>query len=316
MKLLLFLFGAVLLSLQTMAQCDNLKPMYGENCVKTEALQKTDAQFIKTEIKLCGTADSASRKYVRLGWGYFFRRDPQTAMKRFNQAWLLNPQNAGVYFGFGHLTRYAFNKDAAEAEKYYRLGRERDPKRISEPLSLVYLLRAFENANNLEASLDASTQLVQGFPEFGKGLGYKKRSFYYIQAQKPDQAIEDADKAIQLDPQDPDSYVTRGYAYSWQRNQQKALENYDMAIKMAPAFAGVYINRAVLLADSLNQPEQALTDMDKAIQLDPKAAMYYEIKSDILFKLNRKAEACACLRNGIKAGQKSLEPVIRKKCAR
>src|SRR5689334_1911909 len=122
-------FCISLFSLEAWAQCDNLKPMFGDKCTKSGSLKKADAKFIKTEVKRYGTPDSAANVYVAMAWSHFYRKDPETAMKRFNQAWLLNRNEPGVYFGFGHLTRYAFSKDPLEAEKYYKLGRDHDPKR-------------------------------------------------------------------------------------------------------------------------------------------------------------------------------------------
>lgn len=316
MKPILLLLISVFFSLQVQAQCDNLKPMYGDNCVKNAKQRKADDQFRKAVIKQNGTADSAAKVHVLLGWRYFYNRDAATAMKRFNQAWLLNPQNPDVYFGFGHLTRYAFAKDAAEAEKYYRLGRERDPKRTREPESLVRLLDVLDRENNLEAAIDASTQLIQGFPDFGKGFGYKKRTYYYIQAQQPDNALADGNKALEFDSQDANNYVARGYAYAWKGDSEKALADFNRALELDKNFVPAFASRAQLYSERLNKPEEALADLDQAIKLQPRKAELYLQKSDLLLKLNRKPEACATLRNGIAAGVKGLETVITERCGR
>ncbi|KAA9340795.1 tetratricopeptide repeat protein [Adhaeribacter soli] len=316
MKPLLLLIFALLFSWQVFGQCSDLKPMFGDKCVKSASVRRADARFIKAEIKLTGSADSAARKYVLMGWQEFFRQDPKTAMKRFNQAWLLNPKSPDVYFAFGHLTRYAFDKNAAEAVKYYRLGRERDQNRQAEPKSLARLLPVLERRNDPDAVIDVSTQLVQGFPEYGKGLGYKQRAYYYIQAQQFDRSIDDSNKALQLDPTNPSIYLNRGYAWSWKRDHQKALADFNKAIALDPGFARAFSNRAILYADSLKQPVQGLADIDKALTLEPKTLEFYRIKTDILFKLNRKQEACTFLRNAIAKGQKGLEPMLKARCGR
>ncbi len=316
MKLLLLTFGTLLLALQTQAQCDNLKPMFGDNCVKSADLQKIDEKFRKTAIKQNGSADSAAKVYLQMGWHYFYNRQDATAMKRLNQAWLLNPENAAIYFAFGHLVGYASNKNATDAERYYKLGRLRDPKHEAEKKSLILLIETLEKRNDPEGVINACTQLIVGFPEFGDGFGYKKRAYYYTTLQMPDRALADFEKAIEIDPKDANNYVGRGYAYSWQRNHQQALADYAKAIELDPNFAGAYTNRAILYADSLKQPASALPDIEKALQLNPQEPDFYLVKSSILFKLNRGQDACACLKSGISAGHKSLAAAFKEKCSK
>jgi tetratricopeptide (TPR) repeat protein len=290
--------------------------MFGDNCVKSAKMKKADEAFRKTAIKQNGSADSAARVYLRFGWRHFASGDPETAMKRFNQAWLLDPQNPSVYFAFGHLTRYAFTKSAPEAEKYYRLGRDRDPKRRNEAESLAILLDVLDNQHNLEAAIDVSSQLIQTFPDFEKGFGYKKRAFYYIQAQQFDRALADAEEALKRDPADANNYVARGFAFMWKDAPEKALADYNQAIKIDKNFAPAYGSRAQLYFEKLNQPESALTDVNKALQLEPKNTWFHKLKSEVLFKLNRPAEACQSLKNGIDLGDKSLQEDYQAKCGK
>ena len=42
-----------------------------------------------------------SASVASLGWQYFYKGDLKTAMKRFNQAWMLDRQNAEAFWGFG-----------------------------------------------------------------------------------------------------------------------------------------------------------------------------------------------------------------------
>src|SRR5688572_7780441 len=260
LKPLFVLFLVVLFSESSFAQCDNLKPMFGDNCTKNAGLQKADQKFRKTATKQFGSPDSAARAYLQMGWEYFRKKDEATAMKRFNQAWLLNPQNPAVYFAFGHLVRYAFARNAADAERYYKQGQLLDKQNAAEFKSLLTVLAALDFRDDREAVVDASSQLIVKDPAFGNGYGYKKRAYYYTRLQMPDRAILDYEKALEIDPKDANTYLGRGYAYSWQRKHQQAIADYSQAITLAPNHSEAYINRAVLYADSLNQPAQALPD--------------------------------------------------------
>lgn len=316
MKHLLVLFVFLWFSAETLAQCDNLKPMFGDNCVRSAKQQKEDDAFRKTAIQQNGSADSASNVYLRSGWQFFANRDPEAAMKRLNQAWILNQENSAVYFAFGHLVRYAFAKNAPESERYYKLGRDRNPKHQQEPESLEVLLDALDKQNNLEAAVDASSQLIQSFPDFKKGLGYKKRTYYYIQAQQFDRALADAEEALKRDPTDAYIYLARGLAYTWKPAPDKALADFNRALELDKSLSPAYASRAQLYAQNLDQPEPALTDINQAMQLDGKNTRYYKLKSDILFQLNRKSEACDCLKNAMNLGEKSLAEEFKTKCGK
>ncbi len=78
-----------------------LLPMYGtdEGVQKTEAMRAADEQFIATILGKGYTRETGARKSIELGWSYFLKGDRDTAMKRFNQAWLLNPQNGDAIHG-------------------------------------------------------------------------------------------------------------------------------------------------------------------------------------------------------------------------
>src|SRR5688572_21204406 len=98
MKLLLLLFVLVSFSHKILAQCDDLKPMYSDNCVKSAKMKRGDEQFRKVAIRQYGSPDSAMRHYLTLGWKNFQNRNDSSAMKNLNKAWLINPENAETYF--------------------------------------------------------------------------------------------------------------------------------------------------------------------------------------------------------------------------
>jgi Tfp pilus assembly protein PilF len=74
--------------------------MYG-NQPKTPAEKQADQKFIETVTKAAGTREKAAGRMIQRGWEFLSRGDLSTAMKRFNQAWLLTPDDMNVYWGFG-----------------------------------------------------------------------------------------------------------------------------------------------------------------------------------------------------------------------
>jgi tetratricopeptide (TPR) repeat protein len=76
-------------------------PMYGG--LDRQAIPETkaiDDALIEGTMKEFGSREAASERFVEQGFRYYFQDDLSTAMKRFNQGWLLNPSNPNVFHGF------------------------------------------------------------------------------------------------------------------------------------------------------------------------------------------------------------------------
>jgi tetratricopeptide (TPR) repeat protein len=97
----------------------NLQPEYG-NVPKSQGQKDEDMAFIQTILKIDTTMERGSEHLVKLGFTYLGRGDMETAMRRFNQAWLLNPKNENVYWGFGAV--YGTFNDASAALVQYEKG--------------------------------------------------------------------------------------------------------------------------------------------------------------------------------------------------
>ncbi|RAK67034.1 tetratricopeptide repeat protein [Hymenobacter edaphi] len=90
----------------------NELPRYGGGR-KTKALLKLDQAFLADCDQRYPSRDSAARAMLAFGWRYLHQQDYATAMKRFNQAWLLDSTNANVYRGFGVLCGVQQRYDAS-----------------------------------------------------------------------------------------------------------------------------------------------------------------------------------------------------------
>ncbi len=76
----------------------NELPMYGFR-EKTAAQKNADNKFIKKAYEI-GTREKAVRDANRSGWKFLNKKDMKAAIKRFNQAWLLDQTNGDAYWGF------------------------------------------------------------------------------------------------------------------------------------------------------------------------------------------------------------------------
>lgn len=81
----------------------NQLPMFGGR-EKTAEMKSADAAFVASIEKQGISREEGAKQVIQSGWSYWAKRDFATAMARFNQAWLLDPENGNVYHGFALVT--------------------------------------------------------------------------------------------------------------------------------------------------------------------------------------------------------------------
>ena len=80
------------------------------------------------------------------------------------------------------------------------------------------------------------------------------------------------------EPVDANGFHDRGNLYSRHGNYERAVQDYNRAIEMDPDFAEAYYDRGCSYHEvGLN--EEAIADLTRAIELNPQAARYYGRRS-------------------------------------
>jgi len=110
-----------------------------------------------------------------------------------------------------------------------------------------------DKSNTLSEPKDAEQYFERGKEFFNKG---------YIQ-----KAIENFDKAIEINPQHVWIYNHRGVAKKEFEQYKEAIEDFDKAVEIEPRYALAYHNRG-RLKDKLGLHEEAKEDFDKVIEID------------------------------------------------
>lgn len=95
---------------------------------------------------------------------------------------------------------------------------------------------------------------------------YLNTAYSLLNEKKNKEAIEFLDKAITLNPRNPDSYYGRGYAYHELNQYQKAIEDYTKAINLNPQ-NGLYYTLRGNSYNNLRQVQKAKLDFIKAGKL-------------------------------------------------
>ena len=86
---------------------------------------------------------------------------------------------------------------------------------------------------------------------------------------KPEKALEDFSRAIEIDPSRADGFVGRANTLNTLKRYEEALRDFDIAIEIDPKLANAYVNRGSAYSH-LGQYEKAITDYEKGLELDPK----------------------------------------------
>jgi len=103
----------------------NELPMYGGRD-KTASQRQADETYIQEMTRGGRSREDAANEAAQVAWNVYYRGDKSTAIKRFNQAWLLDPDNRLALWGFA-----ATCMDRGQIEhavRFYRMALENGPE--------------------------------------------------------------------------------------------------------------------------------------------------------------------------------------------
>ena len=76
-------------------------------------------------------------------------------------------------------------------------------------------------------------------------------------------------KVIQLNPNDPELYLSRGLAFYNREKHQEAIADYTKVIELMPKYPVAYLSRGLAFY-KFEKHKEAIADYTKAIELNPK----------------------------------------------
>jgi tetratricopeptide (TPR) repeat protein len=237
--------------------------MYGE-VTKTPKYVQIDMDFINSAIKACGSADSAVRHYTMRGWQYYFSDSLDVSMKRFNQAWLINPKSPDVYFGFAALEE--FKGDSIQAERFYNMALEKDINHNRAAVCYKKISECNEQLHNIRGALEARRKLATLTPN--DAFTFRKIGYYESALNNHNAALEATNRAIELDQTDAMTYMNRGWEYYKLKKYPEAIADYSTSLKLDAQNVSAFVNRALAEEVSGNL-FASKKDIEKAVSLVP-----------------------------------------------
>jgi tetratricopeptide (TPR) repeat protein len=148
------------------------------------------------------------------------------------------------------------------------------PKNIALSRRAYDLGRHFWRTGDLDRSLGSFDAALRFDPAYALACAARAT----VRSQRGDHqgAIEDASRAIELDPKMPEAYYNRGVAYGGLRNWEQAAADYTEALRLAPTLGGglAHHNRGSAFM-AQGKLDDAIKDFTRAIELNPKNAVSY-----------------------------------------
>jgi tetratricopeptide (TPR) repeat protein len=170
--------------------------------------------------------------------------------------------------------------------------------------ALAYQGRAFA-LNGLRRHDDALEDLNKALALDPKNArAWASRGYTYSQLRQYEKELSDSSRAIELDPMLVAAWNTRGSAHSSLRQHDKAIADYTRAIELAPKLALLWSNRGSAYND-IHQYEKALADCARATDLDPKSAIAWNNRGISYNGLQRYEEALADFSRAIELDSKN-----------
>ena len=111
------------------------------------------------------------------------------------------------------------------------------------------------------------------------------------------QAITDYSKAIELDPRDTASHYNRGLAYMKTHSFQEAIHDFGKVIALHPYHVNARVNRGEAFR-KIGAYDQAMRDFDIAIKLEPENATAYLERGNLYAQLGDARRAARDLQTG------------------
>ncbi|WP_158977991.1 tetratricopeptide repeat protein [Cellulophaga sp. L1A9] len=289
-------------------KADNTIPMFGE-IEKSKEQKETDAEFIQDCLKQFGSVDSSVNAQIDNAWRYFYNDDLETAMKRFNQAWLLNPEFPDSYFGFASLLE--MKNKTEEANRFYNLGIEKDKAKNRTEKCYQKIADCKEQLKDISGTIKAYEKIALLNPN--NSFAFKKIGYFQMQSNNTQEAIDAYNKAIKIDPKDAMTFNNRAYLNQTLQNYQLAIDDYTKSIELNPTYISALVNRGITEMQ-INKYKEAKLDFEQCVILDPKAGELRRFLGLAKLNLNELSEACSDFELAKQMGDPSASQLINENC--
>ena len=214
---------------------------------------------------------------VNKGAKLYSDKDYENAITYFNTAMMAKPQDTTAYIYAGISAQQAGQlDDAAENYAYLVDSLDYESKDFYNSLIYIYLVEQKDS----EKALDYLQKAQEVFPEDPEFL--KQEITVLINNEQYDQAEQQLTKAIESEPDNAILYYNRGYLYEQMGNGEQAVENYQKAAEVDPQYFDATFNLAAYYYNQAAETLQRANNMDlkeyeeKGAAIEDSAKVFFE----------------------------------------
>ena len=138
-----------------------------------------------------------------------------------------------------------------------------------------------------EVGLDREDDLPKDYPGYARRLlawSLNKRGELLDEDQQPTEALEDFQRAVELDPRNWRAIHNRGVSLAQSGKYKEAMADFDRTIDLQRRFVKAYFNRGELRYE-LGQFAEAIEDYNLAIRLRPDDSAAYNSRGHAYYRL-------------------------------
>ena len=220
-----------------------------------------------------------ARAYTNLSSIFFVQGDPKTAIQHLDRAIEADPNILSAYVDRG--SRYSELGDKEKAEQNWNKSLEIPVVTVRDYTSRGY---AKSRLNRKYGAIADSNQALIINPKSARAY-INLGAVYYEQGNK-EKAIKALDQALAINENSTTALVLRGELQAYQANQpdlNKALEDYDRALAVNPNDPFILNNRCGTLF-ALNKLQKALADCNQGLKVNSNSAPLYVERGNIRLK--------------------------------
>ncbi|MFA0833761.1 MAG: tetratricopeptide repeat protein [Methanobacterium formicicum] len=263
---------------------------------------------------------------VLINWGFLLSLigDYYGAISKYAKALSLDPESSEahdkmglLFLNKGNLNRAVHEfKEAIRTEPANYVAHQHLGRSLQRMGNINEALESYNNSISIKSDYDVAwhekgtTLAQQGhldealecFEETlklnpGNALSWINKGSVYGLNIKHKEALECFDRAIEIDPDLAEAWYHKGLAISQLKNKKWVDETFrcfNQAIKIEPMFAQAYFQKS-LLCGLLENVDDALVFVNKALEIDQNNVKYLNYKAAALFFQNKNDEATKCI---------------------
>jgi tetratricopeptide (TPR) repeat protein len=135
-------------------------------------------------------------------------------------------------------------------------------------MALTDLSRAYDLKGDYGQAVQYASGTIDTAPSENLGDSYYNRSIYEVHAKMYQAALDDTNRALNLNPTDAAIQFVRGLAYTGLENELGAITSFSTAIMLNASYEDAYLNRGLLYL-KYGDKADAIEDFKHVLSLDP-----------------------------------------------